>query len=165
MRYKRSRTIFILLGVWTLIGLTFACLSFFGTLAISDPRRIDLVGIFFWNLMAFYLWALLTPLVALLARRYRFDRQRWLKSLLVHLPASLVFPALHLCLYLPLYWLAGGLLTKEFPTLTSLFLFQLFANLPMKVSIYWLILIAINALDYYHSFRMAEVKASELRAQ
>ncbi|HLL72163.1 MAG TPA: histidine kinase [Pyrinomonadaceae bacterium] len=165
MRYKRSRTIFILLGVWTLIGLTFACLSFFGTLAISDPRRIDLVGIFFWNLMAFYLWALLTPLVALLARRYRFDRQRWFTSLLVHLPASLVFPALHLCLYLPLYWLAGGVLTKEFPTLASLFLFQLFANLPMKVSIYWLILIAINALDYYHSFRLAEVKASELRAQ
>jgi LytS/YehU family sensor histidine kinase len=35
----------------------------------------------------------------------------------------------------------------------------------MKVSIYWLILIAINALDYYHSFLIAEVKASELRAQ
>jgi LytS/YehU family sensor histidine kinase len=57
------------------------------------------------------------------------------------------------------------MLTKEFPTLVSLFRFQLFANLPMKVSIYWLILIAINALDYYHSFRVAEVKASELRAQ
>jgi hypothetical protein len=35
----------------------------------------------------------------------------------------------------------------------------------MKVSIYWLILIAINALDYYQNFRAAEVKASELRAQ
>jgi len=164
---KRPRTIFILLGVWTLIGLTFASLSFFGTLAISDYRRVDLVGIFVWNLLAFYLWALLAPLIALLARRYRLDRQRWPQSLvLVHLPASLIFPALHLCLYLPLYWLAGGgVLTGEFPTLFSLFRFQLFANLPMKVSIYWLILIAINALDYYHSFRLAEVKASELRAQ
>jgi len=167
MQRKRPHTIFILLGVWTLIGLTFASLSFFGTLAISDYRRVDLVGIFVWNLMAFYLWALLTPLIALLARRYRLDRQHWPQSLvLVHLPASLLFPALHLCLYLPLYWLAGGgLLTQEFPTLAALFRFQLFANLPMKVSIYWLILIAINALDYYHSFRLAEVKASELRAQ
>ena len=167
MLRKRPRTIFILLGVWTLIGLTFASLSFFGTLAISDYRRVDLVGIFVWNLLAFYLWALLAPLIALLARRYRLDRQHWPQSLvLVHLPASLIFPALHLCLYLPLYWLAGGsVLTSEFPTLISLFRFQLFANLPMKVSIYWLILIAINALDYYHSFRLAEVKASELRAQ
>lgn len=167
MQSKRPRTIFILLGVWTLIGLTFASLSLFGTLAISDYRRVDVVGIFVWNLMAFYLWALLTPLIALLARRYRLDRQHWPQSLVfVHLPASLIFPALHLCLYLPLYWLAGGgLLTKEFPTLVSLFSFQLFANLPMKVSIYWLILIAINALDYYQSFRLAEVKASELRAQ
>jgi two-component system, LytTR family, sensor kinase len=165
MLSKRPRTILILLGVWTLIGLTFASLSFFGTLAISDYRRVNLVGIFVWNLVAFYLWAALTPLVALLARRYRLDRQRWPSALVIHLPASLVFPALHLCLYLPLYWLAGGTLTQEFPTLASLFSYQLFANLPMKVSIYWLILIAINALDYYQSFRVAEVKASELRAE
>jgi signal transduction histidine kinase len=166
MPFKRVRTIVILAGIWTLIGLTFASLSFFGTLAISDYRHVNLVGIFVWNLMAFYLWALLAPLIALLARRYRLDRQHWPQSLFfVHLPASLVFPALHLCLYLPLYWLAGGVLTQEFPTLLSLFSYQLFANLPMKVSIYWLILIAINALDYYHSFRVAEVKASELRAQ
>jgi two-component system LytT family sensor kinase len=166
MPFKRVRTIVILLGVWTLIGLTFASLSFFGTLAISDYRRVNLVGIFVWNLTAFYLWALLAPLIALLARRYRLDRQHWLRSLFcVHLPASLVFPAIHLCLYLSLYWLAGGALTREFPTLLSLFRYQLFANLPMEVSIYWLILIAINALDYYHSFRVAEVKASELRAQ
>ena len=165
MRHTPPRKIFILIGVWTLIGLTFACLSFFGTLAISDPRRVDLVGIFVSNLLAFYLWALLTPLIALLARRYRLDRQHWPQSLVVHLPASLVFPALHLCLYLSPFWLAGGMLTKEYPTFLSLFRYQLFANLPMKVSIYWLVLIAINAIDYYHSFLIAEVKASELRVQ
>ncbi|HJR07491.1 MAG TPA: histidine kinase [Pyrinomonadaceae bacterium] len=165
MRYKRLRTIFILLGVWTLIGLTFACLSFFGTLAISGPSHVNLVGLFVWNLLAFYLWALLTPLIALLARRYRLDRQHWPRSLVVHLPASLLFPALHLCLYLPLFSLAGGMLTKEYPTFLALFRYHLFANLPVAVSIYWLVLIAINALDYYHSFRIAEVKASELRAQ
>ncbi|HEY1404533.1 MAG TPA: histidine kinase [Pyrinomonadaceae bacterium] len=166
MSFKRVRTILILIAVWTLVGLTFASLSFFGTLAISDYRRVNLVGIFVWNLTAFYLWALLAPLIALLARRYRLDRQHWPRSLfLVHLPASLLFPALHLCLYLPLYWLSGGVLTREFPTLLSLFSYQLFANLPMTVSIYWLILIAINALDYYRSFSVAEVKASELRAQ
>jgi two-component system LytT family sensor kinase len=166
MRHSRSRTILILLGVWTLIGLTFASLSFFGTLAISDPRRVNLVGLFVWNLLAFYLWALLTPLIARLARRYRLDRQHWPRSLFfVHLPASLLFPALHLCLYLPLFWLAGGGLTKEYPTFFALFRYHLFANLSVTVSIYWLVLIAINALDYYQSFRVAEVKASELRAQ
>ncbi|HEX8146731.1 MAG TPA: histidine kinase, partial [Pyrinomonadaceae bacterium] len=61
--------------------------------------------------------------------------------------------------------LTGGMLTKEYPTFISLFTYQLFANLPMKVSIYWLVLIAINAIDYYHSFLIAEVKASELRVQ
>ncbi len=166
MQFKRVRAKLILLGVWTLIGLTFASLSFFGTLAITNYRTVDLVGIFVWNLTAFYLWALLAPLIALLARRFRLDRHHWARSLfLVHLPASLLFPALHLCLYLPLYRLAGGVFTREFPTLLSLFSYQLFANLPMKVSIYWLILIAINAIDYYHSFLRAEVKASELRTQ
>ena len=165
MRHIRSRTIFILLGVWTLIGLTFASLSFFATLAISVPRRVDLVGIFVLNLLAFYLWALLTPLIARLARRYRLDRQHWPQSLVVHLPASLLFPALHLCLYLPLFLLVGGMLPREYPTFLSFFRYHLFANLSVTVSIYWLVLIAINALDYYQSFRLAEVKASELRAQ
>jgi two-component system LytT family sensor kinase len=165
MRHLRSRTIFILLGVWTLIGLTFACLSLFGTLAINDLRRVNFVGLFVWNLLAFYLWALLTPLIALLARRYRFDRQRWPQSLVVHLPASLLFSAFHLCLYLSLFWFLGGMLPKEYPTYLSLFRHQLFSNLSVTVSLYWLVLIAINALDYYQSFRVAEVKASELRAQ
>jgi two-component system LytT family sensor kinase len=165
MRHIRSRTIFILLGVWTLIGLTFASLSIFATLAISVPRHADLVGIFVLNLLAFYLWALLTPLIARLARRYRLDRQHWPQSLIVHLPASLLFPALHLCLYLPLVLLVGGVLPKEYPTFLSFFRYHLFANLSVTVSIYWLVLIAINALDYYQSFRRAEVKASELRAQ
>ena len=165
MRHLRSRTFFILLGVWTLIGLTFASLSFFATLAISKQGSVNPASIFISNLLAFYLWALLTPLIVLLARRYRLDRQRWPQSLVVHLPASLLFPALHLCLYLAPFWLLGGLLTREYPTFLSLFSYQFFANLPMKVSIYWLILIAINALDYYQSFRVAEVKASELRAQ
>ena len=166
MRHTRSRTIFILLGVWTLIGLTFASLSFFGTLAMNGPRRVNLVGIFVWNLIAFYLWALLTPLIALLARRYRLDRQHWPQSLFfVHLPASLLFSALHLCLYLSLFWLAGGVPAKEYTSFFALFHYQLFTNLSVTVSIYWLVLIAINALDYYQSFRVAEVKASELRAQ
>ena len=165
MRFKHPRHLFILLGVWTIIGLAFASLSYFGTIAITEYGRVDLVGIFFWNLIAFYLWAFLSPLIALLARRFRFDRHTWARSLFVHALASLAFTALHLSLYLPLYWLAGGTLIKQFPTLAALFHFQLFANLPMKVSIYWLILIAINALDYYQNFRAAEVKASELRAQ
>jgi sensor histidine kinase YesM len=165
MRHIRSRTIFILLGVWTLIGLTFASLSFVATLATSDPRRADPVGIFVSTLLAFYLWALLTPLIALLARRYRLDRQHWARSLVVHLPASLLFPALHHALSLSFVMLLTGTLPKEFPNFFALFRYQLFGNLTVTVSLYWLILIAINALDYYQSFRVAEVKASELRAQ
>lgn len=165
MRYLRARTIFILLGVWTLIGLTFTSISLFVTLATNNPSRVDLVRLFVTHLLAFCLWALLTPLIALLARRYRLDRQHWLRSLAVHLPASLVFPAIHHALSLSLVLLAGGTLPREFPTFFSLFRYQLFNNLTIAVTIYWLVLIAINALDYYQSFRVAEIKASELRAQ
>ena len=38
-----------------------------------------------------YLWAILTPGVVWLARRFRVDRQRWARSLAVHLPLSIVF--------------------------------------------------------------------------
>ena len=165
MLLKRPRALLILLGVWTVVGLAFASLSYFGTLAINDYRRVDWGGIFFWNLVAFYLWALLSPLIATLARRFPVDRQRWPRSLAVHVPASFLFTVAHLCLYVPLYWIASGAVAAKSSNVPALFYFQLFANLPMKVAIYWLILIAIHALDYHRRLRAEEVTASELRAQ
>lgn len=38
--------------------------------------------------LTWYLWALLTPAIAVLAWRFPFTRDRWRSSLLVHLPAS-----------------------------------------------------------------------------
>jgi hypothetical protein len=41
-------------------------------------------------LTQWYVWAILSPAIVWLARRFRIDRQRWPRSLLVHVPASLV---------------------------------------------------------------------------
>src|SRR5207244_1871225 len=48
------------------------------------------------NIPFYYLWALLTPLLIRLARRFPLTRGRWGASLAVHVPLSLVVTALQL---------------------------------------------------------------------
>ena len=72
------------------------------SLATQDPHRVDarpdlalelaradllvLVGL---NLGYWYAWALLTPVVLFMARRFPFDRERWWRSLPAHLLADI----------------------------------------------------------------------------
>jgi two-component system LytT family sensor kinase len=53
-------------------------------LSVSWPRAIGAA------LTEWYLWGLVSPIFLWLARRFPFERGAWLRSLLVHLPATLV---------------------------------------------------------------------------
>ena len=49
--------------------------------------------------LTWYLWALLTPAIAELVRRFPFTRNRWRSSLLAHLPASAVLFGVQMALF------------------------------------------------------------------
>jgi two-component system, LytTR family, sensor kinase len=49
--------------------------------------------------LTWYLWALLTPAIAFLVRRFPFTRDAWKTSVLVHLPASAALFGIHMALF------------------------------------------------------------------
>ncbi len=117
------------------------------------------------QLIVWYPVALVAPACLWLAGRFRLERERWLRMLVIHAGLNLVF---HFCLVLvslPLIHLVW----RE-PIFSSRFLQnfhqRLIARLPIDVIIYWTILGAGYAFEYYRRFREQQLQAArlELRA-
>ncbi len=79
-------------AVWTVLGLFFTAQTYLDYTYADHPIRwAQAAGI---GMSEWYVWALLSPVAWLLARRLPFTRKRWWWSLLVHLPVTLVLTGL-----------------------------------------------------------------------
>src|SRR5262249_57485886 len=91
----------LIFGVWTMLGALSAVrvmVTYAYSGAIVTWRRAFVIALADW-----YVWALLAPAIAWLARRFAIERRSWLRSLLVHLPARLSFPIIKLVIQFPLF--------------------------------------------------------------
>ena len=96
------RTAAIVAAGWTLLGLLESSKAYVSDRLQDIPRGWweALVG----NMPWWWCWAALTPVVFLLAHRFRLDRPRWLAAAAVHLASALGLSLLHLTLVGVLYW-------------------------------------------------------------
>lgn len=111
-----------------------------------------------------YAWAILTPLILWLAKRIRFERQRWLTSLVLHIVASVIIALVHRLLY------AGGNGLYRFWVLHLPWNWE---NLPITlinyldygILLYWMIVALYFLFDYYHRFQAKALRAAQLENQ
>ena len=163
-RTSHQRVLFwtLYLCFWTLVGLAFTLqVVLFRT---GQDQPADWVHAMLVSLPDWYLWAALSPLIFQLSRRFPLSRKRWPRSLLVHLPASVVFffaylvPIITLDYYViwaprpdsPFLAVLGGMAARS-------------ATIGMLV--YWGIVAVSHALNYYAKYRERELTASRLEAQ
>ncbi|HEX8354235.1 MAG TPA: histidine kinase [Pyrinomonadaceae bacterium] len=151
---------------WTLLGLTFASLSY--AIAASDGRPYASWLSFPKNLGLALVWACLSPLVFKLTRRFPIDlRPTRLRNLLVHVPSLLLFSAVHHAAYTAiLWWPLGGphgdhRYGSVFDFYLDSFLYALYAN----ILIYTLVVFGAQAFLYYEGYRAAEAGEARLGAQ
>ena len=145
-------------GCWTLFGLFFAS---------QEIVRYRYAGrVVEWRLMltvwlaSAYIWAALTPLILYLARRFPIERNRWPRSLLFHLAASVLVSGFELLVFLLIVPLLGlpprpG---SFFEKLLTVFVVDFHFNLLT----YWGILGVSLALDYYRKYQERALRASQL---
>jgi two-component system, LytTR family, sensor kinase len=140
----------LIFGVWTLLGALSAVrivLSYAYSNNVISWRRAVVIALADW-----YAWALLAPAIGWLARRFAIERRSWLRSLLMHLPASLLFSVLKIVIESRLLqWFDPGQ--------------RHLVQFPSTLFTYYAILGAIYAFDYYGKYRAHELKASQLQAQ
>lgn len=135
------------LVLWTLLGLV-GSVQFF----LADQRLASHPHTW-WQALAtslstWYLWGLLSLVVARLARRFRLDRANFGRHFILHLGASLDIALVHLFASVGLQALLHAVLGEPFSFGQSLVdNFTLFYH--WNVLIYWAILAVVHALDYH----------------
>ena len=152
------------IAAWTMVGLFFAIGLYF-SFPIVSRREISFTRALLINLPFYYLWALLTPAILGLARRFPIERTEWKKPILIHLVASTILSATQLflaCAFLLAFSdpsVSGA--DSFWTTLAQFFRLNLHAN----VFTYWALLGLAWGADTYAKYRDGELAASRLQTQ
>lgn len=147
-------------GVWTIVALFFSTQSYLMYYAERQPIRY--AQGFLFQASACYLWALATPLVLWLSRRFCIDRTNWLRRAGLHFLFSLALVSTLLAVHFVVFMLLLGRAGNITPFRVFGFVYN---NLDRWLLIYGFILLLSHAFNYYNSYRKGELKASELRTQ
>src|SRR4051812_19152088 len=84
----------IIFGFWTLFSGLYANQIYFEML--HNPRmHHSWLRIAFWQLLVWYVWGCLSPLILMLGRRSPFEGRAWLRGVVIHVVASLSLAAFH----------------------------------------------------------------------
>jgi two-component system LytT family sensor kinase len=152
----RRQRLAVIFTVWTLVGLFYGTRPYLRALSVSKPFP-DLNGLLA-NLADAYVWALLTPAILWLARRFPLQRGRWARSLEVHLPAGALLAVFSVAANVQVSrWLWPDAPAEFFPYFAS--------TIHWNVQWYWIIVGVGHALDVYRRYRDRELRASQLETQ
>jgi two-component system LytT family sensor kinase len=155
----------ILFGFWTLFSFLYANQIYFEMLH-SPGMHHSWWRIAFWQLMVWYSWGCLSPLILRLGKRFPCEGASWWKGLLVHLAAGVLLSAVHTAAATSLKMLIqpfdvwsdpNPFLIQYQDGLRNFFLYDFF--------VYWAILGVGYAFDYRERYREREAQAAQLKAQ
>lgn len=158
-RHARALVIF---GGWTLFGVFFAVQAYVNNSYFGRPVAWGRTLVV-W-LSCAYIWALLTPLVIGLARRFPIERGHYLRALLAHLISGTLLALLQLAIYIFIHQMLLGDPQRPFSPLRAfqnIFIAEFHANL----LIYWSVLGLCHAYDYYRRYRERERRAAQLELE
>ncbi len=156
---RHGLTVALFLGLWTVIGLSFASQFYLSSSALGYYFTWgQAIGI---TLSDWYVWAALSPGIIWFARRFPLHRRNWSKLLVIHTAASAVTSLTYILVRAALgqwqgQWL--GLTTSFGDTLAKL----LVKNSLFNILIYWIIVTVSLAFDYYRKFHEREWRTAEL---
>src|SRR6266849_4697709 len=93
---SKWRSAILFLGVWTLVSLVFAALSYASEIGFGANRQVALSRALRLNLVYFYLWGGFSLLIFRFSYRFPVEfRPLRLRNLLLHIPAILLFAGIH----------------------------------------------------------------------
>jgi two-component system LytT family sensor kinase len=126
---------------------------------IFSPPAPSFGEMLVWELPYWFLWALLSPLVFWLTRRFRLERGRLLRNSLVHVAACLALSLAHRAVYLLIGWELDVRAYTHLGFLSAVYNENFFFNLPNGFLCYVTILVAVT---YYRHHQEEDLKISHL---
>jgi two-component system, LytTR family, sensor kinase len=148
-----------------LVWLTLALLSTTQLYSIFrfENHRAPLWRIACWQSWTWLLWALLTPLVLWLGRRYRLERANWRRGALIHLTASVAFALMQMTSLAFVRYLTP--LLPEMRMTMSAALLSCVSYFHINLLTYWATLGVAGAFDFYRRWRTEQLQGAQLKEQ
>src|SRR5438309_3083797 len=160
--WRRAAFVF---GGCTLVSVIFAAVSYAAAVG-ENNKEFDFVSALRLNLVQFYLWAILSPLIFRFSRRFPIElRPLNLRNLFLHFPALVSFAGIHQIIHLAVLWFITPRLRRQFPALIDCYRAYFGFGFYIDLIIASLIVIAVHALLYYQNFRASELAQSSLKSQ
>ena len=116
------------------------------------------------NLVVWVGYALATPAIFWLGRRFRFDRHGWKRALAVHVPASLLFTSLHVVIVATWRFFLQGVRGGN-PEWANTVIDSFFRSVDQELPVYWALIGLQHAVDYYRQARAREVRSARLETR
>jgi sensor histidine kinase YesM len=155
----------LLFGGWTLVGIIFAGISYAAAIG-ENNKEFGFVSALRLNLVQFYLWAILSPLVFRFSRRFPIElRPLNVRNLFLYFPALISFASIHQVLQLAVLWSIIPRWRQKYPALMDCYRAYFAFGFYIDLIIALLIVIAVHALLYYQNFRASELAQSSLKTQ
>ncbi len=152
------------LGFWTLLGLFDASRSYFMYQSVGKPFQwwfAITIGLADW-----YMWAALAPMVIHLTRQHPLGGRRWPYHLVIHVIVCLLLSFLIIAFLSALYYVLSPFRDLELGRkLGGWFQLIYLEQLVFYLWVYFAIVGASHALDYYRRYRGGELHAARLEAQ
>lgn len=148
--------------IWTLLGLSEAIRLYYRYNIVQDIYTWGQT--LYWGLAAWYLWGLLSPVIAFLVRRITFGKSNWVRPVLIHLAAALSLSLVQLILDACVVHFGTQYIfvTEELldQKLLDLIAAYLRFMLQRGVLSYFMIALVIYMVQYYRQFRAEERRRS-----
>ncbi len=160
--YRRATLLF--LG-WTLVSIIFAGISYAAAIG-ENNKEFGFISALRLNLVQFYVWAVLSPLVFRFSRRFPIElRPLNVRNLLLYFPALISFAGIHQVIHLAVLWSITPRWRQKYPALIDCYRAYFAFGFYIDLIIALLIVIAVHTLLYYQSFRASVLAQSSLKAQ
>src|SRR2546429_647114 len=164
LKLNWRRAAFLFSG-WTLVGVIFAAVSYAAAIG-ENNKEFGFVSALKLNLVQFYLWAILSPLLFRFSRRFPIEfRPLNVRNLLLYFPALISFAGIHQIIHLAVLWSITPRWRQQFPALIDCYRAYFGFGFYIDLIIALLIVIAVHALLYYQNFRASELTQSSLKSQ
>ena len=163
-KIKCRRAALLFVG-WTLVSIIFAGISYAAAIG-ENNKEFGFASALRLNLVQFYLWAILAPLVFRFSRRFPIElRPLNVRNLLLYFPALISFAGIHQLIQLAVLWSITPRWRQKYPALIDCYRAYFAFGFYIDLIIALLIVIAVHTLLYYQSFRASELAQSSLKAQ
>ena len=148
-------------AIATLLGVSSVAFVYFGMKAAGKPLTFTtalLAGLPDW-----YFWAALTPFVFWLGERIPFERERWLRSAVIHLVVGIGVVLLELAVFtLFNHWFYYNPYAPAPPVLRDAYVWNILRLFHYAFLIYWVLAAAGTAFRYQRDAAAREREASRL---